>query len=1073
MVDLTLYQRPDRRPCYVLRVAGLGVLYGTHLPPELQTNGVTHARRRSIVPDGINFSRSIDENKRVVTVDNLQLTLNCQDLHTSDQYDPGRVFSRLGYHGANAFAQITQTVAPLDVTINVTDSSNFAAGDIVHIAQETLIITSIVSGTQINVARGILGTIPRLHSVVTANGSFPYITAPLTYFRGRRVVVYEGVLSSSGLPPQSLGDYIEVFRGFFATEPSSAVSGMSHQITLELAPLTAVLDRPLASKEERTKLHPTLHAFDGQVANKILVSYCHNVGDLFTREGCIISQTISSFTIKHDRMEEINNRFDNAIAAFHPRGMRFVANLFNIDLETRLYLGPNSIKVAPDRVTDFYPSGVMSTLTSNQQSNNRSFSLKSDATYETKVCNVSILGTRTNPQVAQWRLLVQTRFNNTFAPGTINGLSGFLFDVTLDSTVGEVYNRPLFSRRHHSSIPKAMLVLGNNPMGITQAIRNNLIDATFLVGHLSEIHGRTLVSESVAGANAPQSGGDTFLVDSSVLPQGTADSVPSVYMPAAVLQLEDDDGAARVIEGRAQNRINTDASESTPVRLATGWFHMGSRFSGTGEPIARSGHEAYIVLASSVGFTSGSLIIEKGDELIAILEVSDGQGVLVNAIGGYRYRVDKVLKYADIDTIADYDGEEAHTVRPTISPTGTSIGELALRLLCSADGEARTSSTFDVFSLGAALNDGTGTHAGTFGADIDVESFKAIPNPIGAETFVPIFKDGDTILKVIEGLLNIANYTVDISTDAQGACRLRAVEIGLPDASNITATFDTATIAEQPIPSSASELSIKNIFKFSANYDHEDDAGVNITIRDQVSVDLFNESNELSIELRGVKVAANTPGDALHGLRPVFSKLRLENAYPRRVYTFDIPTSLLQQIALGDTCRITHPLLRGSSGMGIVTAPARVRSIDYDGFSATGSVELIDYGVAGSAWNTTLQVHTIISNNKLATTAPNAHSPTTRPTDGTAVTDTSGFFVGQKVRVISAFDFDPTGAGAIDTEVVAISSQVITVLDSCAGLPTDTLGFGFRAFIMPRDYTTYDSTSTALDYAFIGKVVST
>ena len=94
MVDLTKLRQKDRRPCYVLRIAGLPVLYGTHMPPALSVEGIAHARRASIIPDSISFSRRHDENARVVEVSNLEIVLASDEQYTADQFDPGKVFGR-------------------------------------------------------------------------------------------------------------------------------------------------------------------------------------------------------------------------------------------------------------------------------------------------------------------------------------------------------------------------------------------------------------------------------------------------------------------------------------------------------------------------------------------------------------------------------------------------------------------------------------------------------------------------------------------------------------------------------------------------------------------------------------------------------------------------------------------------------------------------------------------------------------------------------------------------------------------------------------------------------------------
>ncbi len=1072
MVDLDKFRQRDRRPCYVLRIAGLPVLYGTHTPFDLVTNGITHAKRAAIIPGNISFGRRIDENARIVEVGNLSLTLASDEQYTQDQYDPGKIFGRIGYHGADVFSRLTFSASSSTTDLSLEDNTNFAVDDVAHLGLETVKVTSILSNNQIRVDRGVLGTFPRYHRADDIQQSFPYITMPMVYFRGRRVIVYEGLVADDGTVSSSIDDYIEVFRGFLATEPAMAGDGMSQQVTLEIAPMTAILDRKLPTRTAKTRLHPELHAFDGTVANTLFVSSFAKKGELYDSTGFVHHST-AQFEIEDPNGGDIEHRFDLDIAAYHPRAMAVNLSFANVGT---VWLGPNSYDSSTNKVSDFYPDGVNSTLQLYHNTvsyNNFPGRLQNAPLVESKICDVAILGTRTNPQVANWKSLVATRFNAVFAPGTIQGLTGFHFDVSLDPSVGDIFISPNFAKRGQGSIPSANVVLSNSPARALRYLQENIgDDARTVPIDINDIKGRNLQSDSIAGPNAPVSGSDVYRMEVEAIETGTTETPPNRMIPASVLQLDDDEGNPRAFQMHGQRLIVTDGGISVPTRLANGWLHLGYTFNGAGEEVPLGSCERFVVFESSFDLATsapGTVAIERDGELIAILELSNQTTVTVDGFTGYRYRIDKVKKFEDVATIVDHPGEQAHTVRSTIAPSEESISALILRLLTSLSGTAETSG-FDSLKVGAGLSDGTGGHTDTFGADIDQESFLGIPNPISAETFAPIYEEGDTILDIVEGILNLVNYTVDVSTDANGKCRLRAVEIGLPDSSNIVRDFTTRDIAERSVPKSDAELSIKNVFKFAANHDHKGDAGVELTIRDQVSIDLFNEAEDMSLDLKGVKIDATTPGDAVHVLQPIFSKLRLENSYPRRVFTFDVATSLLQQISLGHTCTITHPLMRSTSGLGITSEPARVRSIEYDGYSTTGTIELVAYGVAGQSWNMTAEVSAIVgSNSDRLVVRPNDHSPDTNPSTGADTLDSTPFFVGQSVDIYSPYDLD---APTLSTSITAISSngQVIDVADDCSSLPADNLGIA-RGFIVAREHS--GATEVERRYAYIGRTTAT
>lgn len=109
MADLKQIRSRGRRPCYVLRVAGLSVLYGTHQPPSVTSSGIALTRRAAVIPGSMSFGRRYDENTRVVEVDNLKIDLACDDQYTADEADPGKVFGRIGFRGADVLHGLTRT----------------------------------------------------------------------------------------------------------------------------------------------------------------------------------------------------------------------------------------------------------------------------------------------------------------------------------------------------------------------------------------------------------------------------------------------------------------------------------------------------------------------------------------------------------------------------------------------------------------------------------------------------------------------------------------------------------------------------------------------------------------------------------------------------------------------------------------------------------------------------------------------------------------------------------------------------------------------------------------------------
>ena len=1072
MVELARIRSRDRHPCYVLRVAGLPVLYGTHTPPSLTVNGVTYARRSSIVPGDMSFGRRIDESTGFVEVDNLTFTLASDELHTADPFDPGKMLGRVGYVGADANSRVTDTVESGDPGIPLEDTSGFAAGDIVHLGLETMVVTTVVAGG-IGVTRGALDTFPRKHLVNEADGSFPYLTKPLTYFRGRRVVVYEGVVEDDGSVSENLSDYSECFRGFMATEPASGVSGKSTEITLEIAPLTSVLDKTMPSATTKANLHPFWHSYDGHIGCRFCIFTYHRHNQLYRGQG-VIDYTGGGFKLNYTttRASSVAGRFDKTIADFHPRGFELSSHFATRD---DVWVAPGGVNTTsnPGKLDSFYPPSTVTALNNLQSILDATHVVfGSKGKIESKVCLIAAPSFSSSdptlriPTMARWKENLEQRVESELQSGTIAGLGGFLCDVTLDTNAGMTYLTPNIVLENDGPPAEFNVILANDP----QHAWNHLtgLDDVQLDEGLKEITGRVANSDATTGF---------VMTTRDLVPAGSLPffrpALPQ-YLPMEVLGFSDPDRMARVVTLKSERFVTLDGGTSVPTPVADAYYICGPFFRGAGVETPSLGMaEQFITLDVDFGLTGDTTLdvaVMKGEEKLMILTIRSGT---VQAPGAYTYRVDKVVKYQNVPCIVDMPGEERHTFVPAVLPMEDSIGLVLLKLLCSTYGESMTSSTYDTLALGAGLSDGTGA-TDTMGPDIDVASFLAIPNPTSAEVFGPILNEDDTLLESIQGTLMAVGYALDISTDDLGRCMLRAKQMGLPNASDVRQAFTSADIAEDPVPTSETEYSIKNVFKFKANHDFEGEAQVELTVRDQASIDLFNEVEEMDVDLKGLRVNNETPGDAVNSLRPMFSRLRMENSFPRRLFRFDVPTGLLQRLALGDSCTVTHPLLRGTSGLGVTTEASRVNGIEYDGFSPVGTIELISYGHAGASWNMGLTIVGISTgtSNFGVVVKENDNSPLLHPSAGTDLEDLSAFKVGDTVKIYSAYDMD---SHILKTQVDAIkpSTNQIFFKHAVNSLPTDSLALGYVGFVVPTERSDAAATDEQKKYAYIGQVTTT
>ena len=1089
MANLSDFQKPDRRPCYVMRIAGLDVIYGTHLPfNPSEFNGAgqeTMHRRAAISPSSISFSRRYDENVRIVQVENLRVSLASQATTTGDTKDPARVFSRTGYRQSDYFARVMLTVSQLGSSVQLDDASNFSVGDIIHINTETLKITQIGDGGDPNrlvCTRGMYGTIAMRHQVDADSGSYPYATKPLTYFRGRRVTIYEGIVDENGAVSSNESDYIEVYKGFIATEPEVANDGRLHTVEIEISPLTAIFDKPLPVSKKTANMHPKLHAFDGLHANKLYFCAYIDRGWIVDQVGLIDTfhvsnsgQYASSYDITGltQTIKNIRTVFDNEIADYHPRSFTMRGPPGPVS-QARLFSkeNPSSSDTSLDGA-DFYMF-PFANATNFDQANSIldgfPFRVQNDPAFDVRVVRMdggSQPTLQSTPLVRDWHKLIRLRVTQELGATSKIGQNGYWFNVRYEPSL-EVFRAFANCSGTDGAVFKFGLAASNSGVRLSNFIKG--IDPTY---RAIEFFKRSSNASAFTGFEAEMiDHGFNAVVDVTEFERFEVEGIPS-----EAINLDSDDSCLNVVlETRGEQNQGTMGEMFAP--LATAFYSLGVTDEWQGEPQMARGFEKFICLDDN-SLSDSTVTVRKGDELIAILKlgVANTTGD-IDGESGYYYEVKSVQKFQDVKTIADYPGDERHNFVATISPANDfEIGDLFLSLLQSTDGNLIAGS-YDTMPFGAGLLGERTPAQSDMGYEIDEGSFLRIQNPLGTLAFAPDFFEGDTLGDLLSGLLNASGYTVDMRTKSSGICVLQAVEIGLPDVSAVKKTFDETIIADSPPPSSISEISIKNVFKFSSNYDLEGEPQLQQTIKDQVSIDLFNEARDLSIELKGIRLPIDSPGDFVAALRPVFSKLRIENSYPRRVYTLEVPTGHLHGLALGDTCKITHSLIQGLGGIGITNEPARIRSISFDGYSATGTIELVSYGVAGAGWNhafliesmdgtsttTVIIDHSELVPRNLLVLGINGRTPVTQQ-----IYATNFFEVGQIVEIIplrGQGESAPYERTITNIEVLATQIKV-TFNATVDNIDDD--GFGALAIAQVRSR----SSGTDNDFAYVGNTVTT
>ena len=511
--------------------------------------------------------------------------------------------------------------------------------------------------------------------------------------------------------------------------------------------------------------------------------------------------------------------------------------------------------------------------------------------------------------------------------------------------------------------------------------------------------------------------------------------------------------------------VTNDSPVSVPTRVARAFYQLS---------------ECFITVEREPLIPAGSTLLyrvfigSEEDDPICTFAVESVQQVQVgNAVPVYVCTLKNIFEAGQrelgaIKSFATYPGDPRVILEPSIRFTNETVGTLLLKLLCSSGGNSVTSTTFDTLPFGCGFTDGTTAASDVAGADLDVASFLRIPNPVNRARISAQLLTGETVADVCVGLLRSVGYTLDIMTDDNGVCRLAAMPLGLPSVTETIAHITESDIAENRI-SSPCENAIFNAFEFVTNFDPNGNAEpLRRTVVDGVSVNTFGEEKKLTIEMRGVELDEGL--DFVGQLRPMFSRLRREFAFPRRLWKFQIRSGLATQMRLGGTYQVTHSKLRGVSGLGVSGALGRLRSVRADGWKSTAQVEFVAYGEGGTGWGPGADVNAVI-NATTVSVSVNVHSDVAHPVTGAALNDSGIASTLLQSGPRTVYVFTP---GNMDNGSILSVSQVLTnvnphqiVFTGNHGLQ-EIPGEDVHAYIIPVDWVPPEPHK---DFAYIDRVL--
>ena len=1081
MADFAPIERRDRSPCFYVAIAGVDTLFGTVQPPSRtyfvasESSGFREYQRSiSIIPGrGFEFSRSLEEEDAIIESETVTMSLVCRDhIDASDSTDPGFIFGRMGFAGADFSAQLNQSIDLSQTpTVHLTTVTGLNTGDVVHIGQEAIevgaIDTAAKTFTVPNGGRGRLGTTRSRHAVSADDGVFPLVTKPAVFFRGRRAVIYEAALGQNGENPSD-SDWIERFRGFIANEPEFSTEGGLETVTLSISPMTAALDRPLAHRAGKLRLHPRIHTFDGTHCENIV--FFESVDDgRYIELGITGSQQIGGATyttLKQGTAEALdglipyvdNPDSDELYPFRQPR--RFIMSI-------GVQGGGTKNAIIIDRSGDHI---LLRDIDGPLQNSGDNYVGKTGSVFgnfahtEARVLSIGALAANAVAGVSSGAALWPDAIMDALTSASFDSdeLEHGLFQIRYSAQAQQFSFTPNF--KYTVSNPAAIEALGITvpapPRASISIHRDPPQKARLLRQNAGGIAGWQ--GSLRRGDRYKNTGDAATSYDSALLGSPAGGTIP----PAVINFFTDDQ--PREVEVQVQydtqpataaNQSRGSVAKSIDVVTARSFFHAGAKFQNSPAPFFDN--ESFITFDKDPGAPAGGSVIldiSNGDsDPFMQIVVGEATSVTVDGETGFVCRVLEGTFFDDETfTIIDNGGPVAN--RPLFSPSvrfapAVSVGAMLLQLLTSSSGGLVTSSEYDVLPLGAGLVDNANDDP--LGADVDVDSFLAISEPVGLN-FSPVFKSGDTILDVMRGILLSVGYVLDMHIDDTGKCRISAVKVGIPNALSVIASLDDSDISETPVPSSPARTSIRNIFNFSSNFDASGNPGFSQEIKDTASIEAFGEADKLDVELQGAVLNLD-PGSVLSVLQPIFSKLRLEMAFPYRLFRFSVRSGMAARMRVGGVYKISSGQLRGERGPGVANAVCRLRSIESDGFAPTARVEFIHFGFAGTGWAPALAV-----------TGANGATLTVREDDyrpDTAAEDLSGFEgiqAGDVVRIIR-IGTDSPFIGTVQS--IDLAANTIT-LTSNPGISAPADGHPVHAYILPGFRS--EAAEIHDDYAFIG-----
>ncbi len=1036
----------NRRWAFLLRVAGLHYRYysgriappTTVMPDHPLSSSYTDIQAITHIGDSRN---TLDPLGGIAEHGPISITLASRLNAASSDGDPGEVFSRLGRKSASFWAQVTETfesdvALPASLKID-RDASGLSFPRVVHVGRESMWATAAAGASadpddanpyRLTItARGIVDTAVRSHVARQDVQDLPLLTsAEVVFFRSRRAQLLAAPIQANG----TLGDYVELMRGFIDSTPQRSSDGLG--ITIELVPLTALLDQELDFPQlvTETRLTEGYHYFEPN-ANSVFEVY----------------QTLSTgfWDIPHDPRTEMQagdafieaeadvvaahqDAFDVTLPAGHPRaggiyapagqGERYQVTGYTADGadDDQFDIAPNLLRGWPLARFRYADNGVESIPVE----------IKRAYLVDPNAAEGEILVWPGTGDVAADGAVEAGAFgviNAAFDEGSVSGEDGLWYGLTFDGNAStlaitrNIADRPDDNGRH-LTIPIAfyqgLRVPGGEPPTLAEAW-----DAPNW-GSVPELW------ETPVGGAAPERTEIESPVLSSLI-------YPLVF--GATDRTAGNDAGSNIF-----SRIDVSQDRIFEITAYESWHSYGEKYLLVDDNIGTGP-----ITIGFAGFGPSDAGFRRAQwrgtvEVVSVTEVQLPDGG-PNPLGAaYLLELESPFALRERNVWPLYHfGTVASGVENVFEIRNGGLPEL---------------------SGGALLSDLLTNRLGLTLNDVDIASLRRFDDPPWVSVWRPVgTQEGSelTYRDVVEGILRGTRTSLVMRTNAAGQCRLTRIPVSIQTATETALTIDAGDWAAGTVPAWGSDDAITNRVIIRAGYG-ENDSGEFATERtfaNRAAQETQGEPRTEELDLYGLP----SPPDPLD-LLPLAQSIFTSFSEPRRTWTGTISTAKGLRAVLGAVASVSSPWLRAYNGLGVNGESGRIIEQTIRYWEEGCDLQLVHYGVLGTGWNAALRVASVV-NATTITVDENAYSDLTHPVTGIAQYDLDAFSEGDEVYCEPYANQD----GGSTVEISSINRQTQTIVfDGAHGLAVGDS-------VVP---STYDNAPAALQaHAYLADAAET